>query len=102
MTSHLIDFSRDNPVDCAAYLVQRLDAAKFWPEEQTIDTLAQQVAQLESSLSTLQKEVAQLRVAAASEPTTTQSPRVIMSTANMPSPELDLAFRDSERKNHPR
>ena len=47
----------DNPVDCAAYLVQRLDAARFWPKQETIDRLAQQVMQLESSVATLQQEV---------------------------------------------
>jgi hypothetical protein len=63
VASNVINFSQDNSVDCAAYLVQRLDAAKFWPEEQTIDTVAQQVAQLESMVSTLQKELAQLKTA---------------------------------------
>jgi hypothetical protein len=56
-----LDIANDNPVDCAAYLVQRLDAAKFWPEEQTIDKLAQQVTQLESMVSTLQQEVERLK-----------------------------------------
>lgn len=56
-----IDLRTDDHVDCAAYLVQRLDAAKFWPEEQTIDTLAQQIAQLENALATLQKEFIQSR-----------------------------------------
>lgn len=63
VTSNIINFAQDTPVDCAAYLVQRLDAAKFWPEEQTIDTVAQQVAQLESIVSTLQKELVQLKAA---------------------------------------
>jgi hypothetical protein len=52
-----LDITNDNPVDCAAYLVQRLDAAKFWPEEQTIDKLAQQMTQLESLVATLQQEI---------------------------------------------
>lgn len=56
-----LDIVHDNPVDCAAYLVQRLDAAKFWPEEQTIDKLAQQVTQLESLVATLQQEVERLK-----------------------------------------
>lgn len=60
ITSRRISFSEDNSVECAAYLVQRLDAAKFWPEVQTIDTVAQQVAQLESVVANLQKELAQL------------------------------------------
>jgi predicted type IV restriction endonuclease len=56
-----LDIANDNPVDCAAYLVQRLDAAKFWPEEQTIDKLAQQMTQLESIVATLQQEINRLK-----------------------------------------
>ncbi len=57
----VVDFGQDDPVDCAVYLVQRLDAARFWPEEQTIDVLAQRLAQLESTITTLQREVSQLK-----------------------------------------
>lgn len=53
-----LNLAVDDLVECAAYLVHRLDAAKFWPETQTIDALAQQVALLESAVSTLQKEMA--------------------------------------------
>lgn len=56
-----LDIATGDPVENAAYLVQRLDAAKFWPKEETIDKLAQQVTQLESSVATLQKEVDNLR-----------------------------------------
>jgi hypothetical protein len=56
-----LDIATGDPVENAAYLVQRLDAAKFWPKEETIDKLAQQVTQLESSIATLQKEVANLK-----------------------------------------
>lgn len=52
----------DDLVECAAYLVQRLDAAKFWPQEQTISTVAQQVAELESAVANLQQEVEKLKV----------------------------------------
>jgi predicted type IV restriction endonuclease len=58
----ILDMANDNPVECAAYLVQRLDAAKFWPEEQTIDRLAQQVTQLESIVATLQQEIDRLKI----------------------------------------
>lgn len=57
----ILDLSHDDPVECAAYLVQRLDAAKFWPEEQSIDRLAQQVSQLESMVATLQQELHTLK-----------------------------------------
>ena len=77
----ILDIVNDNPVDCAAYLVQRLDAAKFWPEEQTIDKLAQQVTQVESLVATLQQEVERLKTgtaissnAAISTITPTQTP----------------------------
>jgi predicted type IV restriction endonuclease len=56
-----IDIASDDPVDSAAYLVQRLDAAKFWPEERNIDTLAQQVAQLESIVASLQQELTKVK-----------------------------------------
>ena len=56
-----INFASDSPVEVAAYLVQRLDAARFWPDEQNIDTLAQQVAQLESVVSSLQRELANIK-----------------------------------------
>jgi predicted type IV restriction endonuclease len=58
----ILDIVNDNPVECAAYLVQRLDAAKFWPEDQTIDKLAQQVTQLESIVATLRQEIDRLKL----------------------------------------
>jgi predicted type IV restriction endonuclease len=59
MPIEAVDFSRNSAVDCASFLVQHLDAARFWSDEQTIDELAQRVAQLESSIATLQKQLAQ-------------------------------------------
>ncbi len=59
--TNVLNIAADDPVECAAYLVQRLDAAKFWPEEQTIDTLTQQVAQLESTVAVLQQTVAAMQ-----------------------------------------
>jgi hypothetical protein len=56
-----ISISVDDPVESAAYLVQRLDAAKFWPEERNIDTLAHQVAQLESVVASLQQELTKMK-----------------------------------------
>ena len=55
--SRKFDLSGDDLTDCAAYLVQWLDAAKHWPEKQTVDTLAQQVIQLQSDLASLQQQV---------------------------------------------
>jgi hypothetical protein len=92
VTSNIIDFSRDNPVDCAAYLVQRLDAAKFWPEEQTIDTLAHQVAQLESMVSTLQKELAQLKTQQPLTGPGNHLPLTVAPIPNTPTPSGDQQF----------
>lgn len=61
VANKILDLAHDNPIESAAYLVQWLDAAKFWPEEQTIDTLAQQITQLENTVATLQKDVARLQ-----------------------------------------
>ena len=55
-----INIETDNLVSCAAYLVQRLDAAQFWPEGETIDILAQKVNQLDNDIATLQKQIADL------------------------------------------
>lgn len=56
----VLNIIEDNPVDCAAYLVQHLDAAKYWPIEQTIDVLSQRIEELENTIATLQKNVASL------------------------------------------
>lgn len=56
-----LNIVQDDPVECAAYFVQRLDAAKFWPEEQTIDRLTQRIDQLESAVSTLQQELIKIQ-----------------------------------------
>lgn len=66
IANKILDIEHDDPIECAAYLVQWLDAAKFWPEEQTLDTLAHQVAQLENIVATLQRELAQLQTVAPS------------------------------------
>ncbi|HET9494193.1 MAG TPA: hypothetical protein VFR15_08190 [Chloroflexia bacterium] len=61
VTSRVLDLAHDDPIECAAYLVQSLDAAKYWGEQQTIDTLAQQIAQLESTVATLQRDLVELQ-----------------------------------------
>lgn len=50
----VLDLTKDNPVEIAAYLVQMIDAARFWPVENT-DLLAQRIEQLESTVATLQR-----------------------------------------------
>lgn len=56
----IINLAADNPVDCAAYFVQHLDAAKYWSVEQSIDVLSQRVDELENLIANLQKKVAEL------------------------------------------
>jgi len=65
-----INLAVDDPIESSAYLVQRLDAAKFWPEEQNIDRLAQQVDQLESMVATLRKELEQIKTLLIQQPQT--------------------------------
>ena len=61
-----IDLAFGDPIVHAAYFVEHMDAAKFWPYQQSIDTLAQQVNELESTVATLATELAKLRAASAS------------------------------------
>jgi len=58
--TRVLNIAEDDPVSCAAYLVQHLDAAKYWPIEQTIDVLSQRIEELESTVSTLHKSVEML------------------------------------------
>jgi len=57
----ILDLAKDDPVNCAAYLVQHLDAAKLWPMEETIDELTLKIEQLQSDVVTLQKSIAALQ-----------------------------------------
>ncbi len=57
----IVNLADGNPVDSAAYLVHRLDAAKFWPERQGLDVLTQQVNQLESLVSSLRQDMIMLQ-----------------------------------------
>ena len=58
--SKILNLVTDDPVNCAAYFVQHLDAAKYWSIEQSIDVLSQRVDELENVISSLQKKVAEL------------------------------------------
>lgn len=73
---HYIDFSPgvqepsrrlslhdDDLVEIAAYLVQRLDAARYWPEEKDVDALSQNINQLESEISSIRLDLVKLRTA---------------------------------------
>lgn len=52
--TRILDIGNGNPVDVAAYLVQQLDAAKYWSVE-TVDELTQRVETLESTVATLHR-----------------------------------------------
>lgn len=55
--TRVINIAKDDIVDCAAYFVQHLDAAKYWPIEQSIDVLSQRIEELENTVTLLQKTI---------------------------------------------
>lgn len=61
----VLNLAEDDPVACAAYFVQHLDAAKYWPIEQSIDVLSQRVDELENAITNLQKRLNDLTQALA-------------------------------------
>jgi len=50
----------DDLVEIAGYLVQRLDAARYWPEEKDVDELSQSINQLTSDMSAIQLDLAKI------------------------------------------
>lgn len=86
--TRILSIVDDNPVDCAAYLVQHLDAAKYWPIEQTIDVLSQRIEELESIVATLQKSITVLTPQAINIQTTLQP------VPTVPSEELEFVSLD--------
>lgn len=59
--SKILDLHNDELVEIAAYLVQRLDAARYWPEENGVDELSLKVNQIQNSVANLEKELNQLK-----------------------------------------
>lgn len=57
----ILNLASDNLIDCAGYLVQHLDAAKFWPMGEDIDDLAQKVQHLETQLDAVQQELERIK-----------------------------------------
>ena len=70
--TRILNIIEDNSVDCAAYFVQHLDAAKYWPIEEDIDDFSQSIEELKSNVSTLQKEIIDLRTLFGQAPITSQ------------------------------
>ena len=60
--SKILDLRNDELVEIAAYLVQRLDAAKYWPDEKDVDELSQKINQLQSSFADFERELSQFKV----------------------------------------
>jgi len=48
--SNILSLKEMPHVEIAAYFVQRLDAARYWPEEKNVDQLSQNVSQLEKEI----------------------------------------------------
>jgi hypothetical protein len=77
------DIAKDDPVDCVAYLVQHLDAAKFWPMEETIDELTLRIGQLESDVATLQQSIAILQSSTPSVSIASTTPGATLGSSGM-------------------
>ena len=56
----VIDLLEEDLVSSSAYMVQKFDAARYWPEEEDIESLTQQIAQLNNELINVQQEIDQL------------------------------------------
>ena len=87
--SKTLNLATDNPVNCAAYFVQHLDAAKYWSIEQSIDVLSQRVDELENIISTLQKKVTELTPSVPNKVTSQQTPTKTEADKYIPLTELD-------------
>ena len=72
-----LDLVTDDPVSCAAYFVQHLDAAKYWTIEQSIDVLSQRIDELENMVSNLQKKITELSPISLNKVTNQHTPNVI-------------------------
>ena len=56
-----LSLADEDLVEIAAYMVQRLDSARYWPEEKNVEELSQHINQLESEMSVLQLELTKLQ-----------------------------------------
>ncbi len=54
------DLSQDDPVSFAAYLVESIDAAKFWPEALQPEAVSVKIAGLEHAIAELHRRFAEL------------------------------------------
>lgn len=70
--SKTLDFTKDNLLDCASYLIQELDAAKYWPGETAevppSEQFSQQMLDLRNEISTLRNILSSIQQAAVKPP----------------------------------
>jgi hypothetical protein len=62
------DIEKGDLTNIAAFLAQRLDAARFWPDDTQTSPLAQQLEKLQSDFNTLQQTVADLQSSVGNTP----------------------------------
>ena len=70
--SRRLSLQDDDLVEIAAYLVQRLDAARYWPEEKDVNDLSQNINQLESEINAIQLNLAKLQTVRTEEISATE------------------------------
>jgi len=87
--ARVLNLAEDDPVACAAYFVQHLDAAKYWSVEQSIDVLSQRVDELENAVANLQKKFNELVPVSASRQTSSAEKRPVQSEKFVPLQDLD-------------
>jgi hypothetical protein len=66
VSSKTLDLTQDNLLDCATYLTQKLDAAKFWPSDISEDNeineqLSKQILDLRNEISNLKGDLLSLQ-----------------------------------------
>ena len=57
----VLSLQEDPLVEIAAYFVQRLDAARYWPEEKDVSELIQYINQVDSEINSLKLEIVKLQ-----------------------------------------
>lgn len=59
--SKKLSIKDDDLVEIAAYFVQSVDAARYWPEQKDVDELSESINQLQSQISVIQLELAKIK-----------------------------------------
>ncbi len=85
----VLNLAEDDPVACAAYFVQHLDAAKYWAIEQSIDVLSQRVDELENTVANLQRKINEIMQGAGRNTPPDLEKKVVTDEKFVPLAELD-------------